>query len=135
MRPYFRMRAMAAALTIFVATTAFQTAKADPADFEFRLVESAIKQGDGAIVAVRLIDKRSGKTVPDAVIFTTRIDMAPDGMEMMASKIETLPSVEAGTYRFRTNLTMEGGWRLSLGAKVQGEVGTVEGKLVLKAVK
>jgi len=135
MRPYFRMRAMAAALTIFVATTAFQTAKADPADFEFRLVESAIKQGDGAIITVTLIDKRSGQPVPDAVIFTTRIDMAPDGMEMMASKIETLPSVEAGTYRFRTNLTMEGGWRLSLGAKVQGEVGTVEGKLVLKAVK
>lgn len=135
MKPYSHMRAMAAGLTILVSTTVFQTAKADPADFEFRLVESAIKQGDGAIIAVTLIDKRSGKPVPDAVIFATRIDMAPDSMEMMASKIETLPSVEAGTYRFRTNLTMEGGWRLSLGAKVQGEVGTVEGKLVLKAVK
>lgn len=135
MKPLTHMRAMAATLTILVSTTVFQTAKADPADFEFRLVESAIKQGDGAIIAVTLIDKRSGKPVPDAVIFATRIDMAPDGMEMMASKIDALPSVEAGTYRFRTNLTMEGGWRLSLGAKVQGEVGTVEGKLVLKAVK
>ncbi|OYW57916.1 MAG: heavy metal RND transporter, partial [Bosea sp. 12-68-7] len=37
------------------------------------------------------------------------------------------------SYSFRTNLTMEGGWRLSLGAKVQGEDGTVESRLILKA--
>jgi hypothetical protein len=30
---------------------------------------------------------------------------------------------------------MAGGWRLSLGAKVQGETGTVENKLVIKAMK
>jgi hypothetical protein len=30
---------------------------------------------------------------------------------------------------------MAGGWQLSLGAKLQGETGTVEKKLVLKAVK
>jgi hypothetical protein len=28
---------------------------------------------------------------------------------------------------------MAGGWQFSLGAKVQGETGTVENKLVLKA--
>ena len=76
----------------------------------------------------------SGKPVPDAVIFAQRIDMAPDGMEMMASPIEAVPSTEPGTYRFKTNLVMAGGWRLSLGAKVQGETGTLENKLILKAV-
>jgi hypothetical protein len=30
-------------------------------------------------------------------------------------------------------MTMAGGWQLSLGAKVQGETGTVENKLVLQA--
>ena len=30
---------------------------------------------------------------------------------------------------------MAGGWRLSLRAKVQGETGTVENKLVFKAIK
>ena len=30
---------------------------------------------------------------------------------------------------------MAGGWRLSLGAKVQGETGTVENRLVFKATK
>jgi len=135
MKSHLNRRAMAATLTILLSTISFHAAKADPRDYEFRLVESAIKQGDGAVIAVKLIDKHSGKPVPDAVIFVTRIDMAPDGMEMMASKIETLPSTEPGTYRFKANLSMEGSWRLSLGAKVQGETGTVESRLILRAVK
>lgn len=135
MKTHPHMRALAAALAAILSSVPFHAAKADPRDYEFRLVETAIKQGDGAVIAARLIDKRSGKPVPDAVIFATRIDMAPDGMEMMTSKIEPLPSTEPGTYRFKANLSMEGGWRLSLGAKVQGETGTVESKLVLKAVK
>lgn len=135
MKTLLNRRAMVATLTILLSSGSFHAAKADPKDYEFRLVESAIKQGAGAVIAVKLIDKRSGKPVPDAVIFATRIDMAPDGMEMMASKIEALPSSEPGTYRFKANLSMEGGWRLSLGAKVQVETGTVESKLVLKAVK
>ena len=103
-------------------------------DDEFGLVYIELKHGNGVIVAVQLVDKRSGKPVPDAVIFAQRIDMAPDGMENMALPIEAIPSTEPGTYRFKTNLVMEGGWRLSLGAKVQGETGTLENKLILKAL-
>ena len=109
-------------------------ARADIKDYEFQLVSQELKQGE-AIMAVRLVDKRSGKPVPDAVIFAKRIDMAPDGMETMTSTIDQLPSTEPGTYRFKAMLTMAGGWRLSLGAKVQGETGTVDSKLVFKAVK
>jgi hypothetical protein len=103
-------------------------------DYEFQLVQTEIKKGDNAIVAVRLVDKRSGKAVPDAVIFARRVDMAPDGMETMTAPIEELSSTEPGIYRFKANLIMAGGWRLSLGAKVQGETGTVENKLPFKAV-
>jgi hypothetical protein len=125
------LRALAAALPLAAASL---PALADIKDYEFRLMQSELKQGNGVVITVQLIDKRSGKPVPDAVIFTKRIDMAPDGMEMMGSPIETLPSTEPGTYRFKTDLTMAGGWRLSLGAKVQGETGTLENKLILKAV-
>ena len=90
--------------------------------------------GDGVVVTVRLIDKRSGKPVPDAVIFAKRIDMEPEGMAAMASPIEAAPAPAMGSYSFRTNLTMEGGWRLSLGAKIQGETGTLDSKLILKAL-
>src|SRR3954471_7707031 len=108
--------------------------RADAKDYEFQLVQKDMKKGDGAIVAVRLVDKRTGKPVPDAVIFAKRIDMAPDNMPTMTAPLEQLPSTEPGVYRFKTNLPMEGGWQLSLGAKVQGETGTVENKLVLKAM-
>jgi hypothetical protein len=108
-------------------------ARADAKDYEFQLVQKEMKRGDDAIVAVRLVDKRTGKPVPDAVIFAKRIDMAPDNMPTMTAPLEQVPSTEPGVYRFKTNLMMEGGWQLSLGAKVQGETGTVENKLVLKA--
>jgi YtkA-like len=108
-------------------------APAEIRDFEFRLVKAEMKKGD-AEVAVRLVNKKTGKLVPNAVIFAKRIDMAPDGMEMMASSIEQLPSTEPGVYRFKTELSMQGRWQLSLGAKVQGENGSVENKLVVTAV-
>ena len=125
------LRALIAALPL---TAIALPALAEIKDYEFRLVHSELKHGNGVIVAVQLVDKRSGKPVPDAVIFAQRIDMAPDGMENMALPIEAIPSTEPGTYRFKTNLVMEGGWRLSLGAKVQGETGTLENKLILKAL-
>jgi hypothetical protein len=102
-------------------------------DYEFRLVDEELRQGE-AVVAVTLIDKRTGSAVPDAVIFATRVDMAPDQMEAMTSPVEALPSEDKGVYRFRTTLTMAGNWRLSLAAKVQGETETVVSRLVLKAV-
>jgi hypothetical protein len=102
-------------------------------DYEFQLVQKEAEKGD-SIVAVRLINKRTGKAVPDAVIAAKRIDMAPDGMADMAGRIEQLPSTEPGVYRFKANLSMQGSWQLSLAAKVQGENGTVESKLVLKVL-
>lgn len=134
MRRFFPNRGLAAALAIILSTTTLSAARADTADYEFRLVQTDVKQGDGAVVAVRLVDKRSGAAVPDAVIFATRIDMAPDGMPTMTAPIEALPPTEPGVYRFKTNLMMAGGWRLSLAAKLQGETGTLENKLVLRAV-
>ena len=102
-------------------------------DYEFQLVQNEAKKGD-AIVAVRLVNKRTGEAVSDAVIAAKRIDMAPDGMADMAGRIEQLPSTEPGVYRFKANLSMQGSWQLSLAAKVQGENGTVESKLVLKVL-
>jgi hypothetical protein len=130
----FKLRhAAAAALTAIVLGAASSAAYAEIRDYEFRLVKAEMKKGN-AEVAVRLVNKKSGKAVPDAVIFVKRIDMAPDGMETMASPLEQLPSTEPGVYRFKTNLVMQGRWQLSLGAKIQGEEGSVENKLVLRAL-
>ncbi|MBL8580446.1 MAG: FixH family protein [Mesorhizobium sp.] len=124
-----------AMLALASCIVAFQAAKAAQEDYEFQLVENEIKEGDGAIVAVRLLDKGTGAPVNNAVVFATRMDMAPDGMETMAAPVEALPSEKPGIYRFKTNLMMAGGWRFSIAAKVQGETETVERRLEFKAVQ
>ncbi len=115
--------------TAFLAPCAFAGAN----DYEFQAVSAAVKQSPDAIVSVRLVDKRTGAVVPDAVIFTTRMDMAPEDMETMTTSVEATPSGTPGVYSFKTNLVMQGGWRFKLAAKVQGEPETVQGELVFKA--
>lgn len=129
---FSNVRAFGAALIAFtLATTAFSLA--DVKDYEFQLVSPTVKKADAAVIAVRLVHKPDGKPVPDAVIFATRLDMAPEGMPTMAAALERMPNIEPGIYRFKADLSMAGGWAFSLSAKVQGETGTVENKLVLKA--
>ena len=126
---YARAAAVAAALTMAAAT---MPAWADVKDYEFQLVSKEVKKGD-AVIAVKLVHKPSGKAIPDAVIFAKRIDMAPDGMGEMQSKLDPMPGGEPGVYQFKTNLDMAGRWALTLGAKLQGETGTVQSKLIVNA--
>jgi hypothetical protein len=128
-------RAIAAALVGLSVAGAPKLALADIRDYEFQLVEQTVQAGPDKIVTIRLVNKKTGKPVPDAVIFATRLDMAPDGMQEMVTKVTSMPGTEPGTYRFKANFSMAGRWQLSLGAKVQGETGTVDSKLVVTAQK
>ena len=128
-------RALQAALCGIAVIGFAPSALADIKDYEFKLVEPTVAVGKDKIVTVQLVNKTTGKPVPDAVIFATRLDMAPEGMPEMATKVVGEPGREPGSYRFKAAFGMEGRWQLSLGAKVQGETGTVEGKLVITAQK
>ena len=128
-------RSLRVALTGAALVCATSVAFADIRNYEFKLVEPTVKTGPDKIITVKLLDKTTGKAVPDAVIFATRLDMAPDAMEEMITKVTPLPGSEPGTYRFKASFSMAGRWQLSLGAKVQGETGTVENKLVIQADK
>ncbi|NOJ40671.1 FixH family protein [Bradyrhizobium australiense] len=128
-------RGLRVALTGAALTSAATVALADIKNYEFKLVEPAVKTGPDRTIAVKLVDKTTGKPVPDAVIFATRLDMAPDAMQEMVTKLTPLPATEPGTYRFKASFGMAGRWQLSLGAKVQGETGTIENKLVIQADK
>lgn len=127
-------RAAAVALA-GLAIAAPHAAFADIKDYEFQLVQPTVQVGNDRVVTVRLLNKKTGKPVPDAVIFATRLDMAPDAMEEMVTKVVPVPASEPGTYRFKARFSMEGRWQLSLGAKVQGETGTVDNKLIITAQK
>ncbi|MFL6792298.1 MAG: FixH family protein [Bradyrhizobium sp.] len=133
MKTFSISRAVTAALIGIAVAGSAGIAKADIKNYEFKLAEPTIKAGPDKTVTVKLVDKTTGKPVPDAVIFATRLDMAPDGMQEMATKVTPMPGSEPGTYRFKANFSMAGRWQLSLGAKLQGETGTVENKLVIQA--
>ena len=128
-------RALRAALLGITLIATAGIARADIKDFEFKLAEPTVAVGKDKVVTVQLVNKKTGKPVPDAVIFATRLDMAPEGMPEMATKIVREPGGEPGSYRFKAAFGMEGRWLLSIGAKVQGETGTVEGKFVITVQK
>lgn len=127
-RSSLRAAAIGVALLISMAGTAFANTK----DYEFQLLAKDVKAG-AAVISVKLVHKPSGRAIADAVVFAKRIDMGPEGMETMTAPIEAVSSTQLGVYTFKTYLGMVGQWALSLGAKVQGETGTVESKLIVKA--
>ncbi|WP_035699720.1 FixH family protein [Bradyrhizobium genomosp. I (2014)] len=127
-----KFSAAAVAATLSLAATA---AMAGAGDYAFEPVNPEMKKGDDVTLAVRLTNKQTGKPVADAVIFKTRVDMAPDGMAEMESAVAPLPSGEPGVYAFRTDLPMAGRYQVTLSAKVQGEPDTVTGKVIVKATK
>jgi len=135
MKKFNISRALRTALVGIAVIGSAGIARAEIKDYEFKLVEPTVAVGKDKIITVQLVNKKTGKPVPDAVIFATRLDMAPEGMPEMATKIASEPGSEPGSYRFKAAFGMEGKWLLSLGAKVQGETGTVETKLVITAQK
>lgn len=132
MLTYYRIVSFCAIVAV-AATVSASPATALPQDYEFQLVEDTLPAAQDTFVSVRLKHKPTDKPVSNAIIFAVRLDMGPAGMPSMTADVETLPSEETGVYRFRTKLGMEGSWRLSIAAKVQGESDTIQGRLVLKA--
>ena len=126
----FSTAALAATLSL-----AASAAMTGAGDYAFEPVTAQMKKGDDVTLSVRLTNKQTGKPVADAVIFKTRVDMAPDGMAEMESAVAPLPSQEPGVYAFRTDLPMAGRYQVTLSAKVQGEAETVTGKVIVTATK
>lgn len=125
--------ALRAGLWGFALSLTAAQAIAAAADYEFQPLKVDVKNGNGSELAVRLVHKPSGKPVAGAVLFRTRLDMAPDNMADMTATHEALPSSEPGVYRFKADLTMVGGWAFRVMAKVPGEKDTVQGTVVFQA--
>lgn len=124
-----RHTALIGAAMLAFTPSAFAGAK----DYEFQPIAANVKNGNGSEVAVRLVNKLTGKPVEGAVLFRTRLDMSPDSMGEMQAKHAAMPSTEPGVYRFKADFTMAGGWAFKVQAKVPGEAETVEGTVVFTA--
>jgi hypothetical protein len=123
----------AAAFACGLALTAMPTF-AKSADYRFELVGKPQLSGQKDIVQVRLVHVADGKPVTDAVIFESKADMGPAGMESMTAPVKALPA-KGGTYSFEVDPGMAGTWALHLAAKVQGETETVRGTINADLVK
>lgn len=115
---------------------AFTTAQvhAKPADYRFELAGKPQLSSRKDIVQVRLVHVADGKPVPDAVIFESKADMGPAGMETMTAPVKAMPA-KGGVYSFEVDPGMAGTWALHLAAKVQGEPETVRGTITADLVK
>jgi hypothetical protein len=111
------------------------TALAAASDYAFEPVQATVKNGSGSDIAVRLVHKPTRKPVEHAVIIRTRLDMSPENMATMTTKVGPFTESGAGVYKSRADFTMAGKWALKLQAKVQGETDTVEGTVVFTAAQ
>jgi hypothetical protein len=125
--------ASAAALACGLALTAMP-AFAKSADYRFELVGKPQLSGQKDVIQVRLLHVPDGKPVTDAVVFESKADMGPAGMESMTAPVKALPA-KGGTYSFEVDPGMAGTWALHLAAKVQGETETVRGTINADLVK
>ena len=107
-------------------------ASAAPEDYEFKVIETDLPQGNGAILTVAVTDLRTNGPVTDAVIFATRLDMAPDGMATMTAPVEALASDVPGQYRFQADLGMAGAWRFSIAVHLDAETEVIRREIILR---
>src|SRR5260370_29912878 len=101
MKTFNISRALRAALIGIAVIGSASIARADIKDYEFQLIDQTVKAGSDKTITVRLVNKTTGKSVSGGVIFATRLDMAPDGMQEIATKIAPITSAEPGTYKFQ----------------------------------
>lgn len=131
LKSFRRVAAPLAIAFLLLSTLAWAEAQ----DYRFEAVTPKVKSGKNALIDVRLVHVPTGKPVENAVIFRTRLDMAPEGMAEMTTKTTTLKSDQVGVHRFQADLGMAGSWALTLQAKVPGETETVQGMVKVDATK
>ena len=133
MRFYLHPRALIGVAIFAASTLVAAYGLAAPNDYRFELVQAQPAGPGKTAVTVHLVHVPDGKPVVGAVLFETKTDMGPGGMAEMTGKVSPLPADQPGIYRFQVETGMAGKWQLSLGAKVQGEAGTVRGNVVYEA--
>jgi hypothetical protein len=132
MRIIIHIRPIAMAVALLSTLSFFPVpASAASADYRLEALNQRLPIGKDVTLAVRLVHAPTGKPVPDAVIFRTRLDMSPDGMDDMAGPLTPVASSEPGVWRYSTKLTMAGDWAVTVQAKVPGETETVRASAIV----
>jgi hypothetical protein len=133
MRLNLHARALIGAALFMASPLVVACGLAAPNDYRFELLQAQPAGPGKTTVTIRLIHVPDSKPVAGAVLFESKTDMGPGGMAEMTGKVSPLPADQPGLYRFQVETGMAGKWQLALGAKVQGEAGTVRGTVLYEA--
>jgi len=128
-------RATAFGALISLTSLSSPPAFAAAADYKFEVVSSRPAAPAKTEVTVRLVHLPDGKPVIGAIVFQSRGDMGPEGMEDMTSTVTPEAAQPDGLLRYQVGTSMAGTWALTLSAKVQGESQTVKGTVTFKAAQ
>ena len=131
-----KLRAVALATGLFSGLLAFAfTAPAATVDYKLVPLEQRLPIGKEVTLTVRLLHAPASTPVHGAVIFRTRLDMSPEGMNDMVAPLTPVGADEPATWRYTTRLTMAGDWAVTVQAKVPGETETVRASAIITGVE
>ena len=120
--------ALAALLGAITPATAAQDA-ATKAAYHFTAQPTVLKAGVPTTFSVQIMSPDMSP-VTGAKVSATRVDMGPDGMAEMTTKVVAAGSTGSA---FTTTLPMPGRWAVSIEAKIPGEAAPVRGQVILEA--
>lgn len=131
-----KLRAVALTTGLSSGLLAFAfTAPAATVDYKLVPLEQRLPIGKEVTLTVRLLHAPTSKPVHGAVIFRTRLDMSPEGMNDMVAPLTPVGADEPATWRYATRLTMAGDWAVTVQAKVPGEAETVRASAIITGVE
>lgn len=127
--------ALAIALLATLALLATNSRAAESESHRFEAVATEIPVGNGVRLEVRLVGA-DGTVVPaNATVTATRLDMGPDGMAGMTTRITQSPSDQPGMLAFDADVMMAGHWALTITATVEGLAAPVSSVVVFTATE
>ncbi|RKE72709.1 efflux RND transporter periplasmic adaptor subunit [Pseudorhodoplanes sinuspersici] len=126
-----RSVALGALASLIIASAAVQ-AQPTPG---FEPVAAEVPVGKNVRIELRLTGITPPPALADITIERQRIDMGPDGMEMMAAPLKPVPGTPPGILAFQTDLSMAGRWALTITARVKGQSAPITSKIIFTAVE
>lgn len=124
------LAAVAAALSFVFAVASFKAAAQT-----WQAVNPEIPVGKNVRLELRLAGVDGKPIAGPVTVKSTRLDMGPDGMGSMTTRVQPVVATAPGTVAFDTDIPMAGRWAFSISATVPGQSKPVSGVVVLTAVE
>ena len=118
--------AMIACLVLVLPSLAAQT-------ITLQAITPEVSVGDAVRVDIRVLDDQGQPVSIPVTVTALRLDMGPDGMQGMTTRVVAVPNDQVGTLTIEADFTMAGHWALTLSATVNGA--EVTGSLTLTAAE